>query len=50
MKEEIKREDNRQDLRCLYNDLLKNATAEQKEKALIAVTAFLLGTADRKPA
>lgn len=37
------KETNRQDLQCLYQELLKNATKEQKEKALIAATAFLMG-------
>lgn len=36
-------ETNRQDLQCLYRELLKDATKEQKEKALIAATAFLMG-------
>lgn len=40
----IKKETERQDVRCLYEELLKNATAEQKEKAIIAATAFLLGS------
>ncbi|WP_295248715.1 hypothetical protein [Ruminococcus sp.] len=39
----IKKETERQDVRCLYEELLKNATTEQKEKAYIAATAFLLG-------
>ena len=40
----IKRETERQDVKCLYEELLKNATTEQKEKAYIAATAFLLGS------
>lgn len=40
----IKRETERQDVKCLYEELLKNATKEQKEKAIIAATAFLLGS------
>lgn len=40
----IEKETERQDVRCLYEELLKNATAEQKEKAIIAATAFLLGS------
>lgn len=43
----IKRESDRQDIRCLYTELLKNATTEQKEKALIAATAFLMGASER---
>jgi hypothetical protein len=39
----IEKETERQDVRCLYEELLKNATTEQKEKAYIAATAFLLG-------
>ena len=39
----IEKETERQDVRCLYEELLKNATAEQKETAYIAATAFLLG-------
>lgn len=39
----IEKETEWQDVRCLYEELLKNATTEQKEKAYIAATAFLLG-------
>ncbi len=44
MDKTIKRETERQDVKCLYEELLKNATKEQKEKAIIAATAFLLGS------
>lgn len=46
----IKRESDRQDIRCLYTELLKNATPEQKEKALIAATAFLMGASENAAA
>ena len=39
----VKRETDKQDVQCLYSELLKKATPEQKEKALIAATAFLMG-------
>lgn len=42
-KKVIQKETERQDIKCLYEELLKNATREQKEKAYIAATAFLLG-------
>ncbi len=44
MDKTIKRETERQDVKCLYEELLKDATKEQKEKAIIAATAFLLGS------
>lgn len=44
-----KKETNRQDIYCLYTELLKDATVEQKEKALIAAAAFLMGAAEKQP-
>ncbi len=36
------KETTRQDIKCLYDELLKNATKEQKEKAYIAAASYLL--------
>lgn len=44
----IRKETNRQDIQCLYTELLRNATPEQKEKALIAATAFLMGVSEKR--
>ena len=49
IKTSTERESKRQDIYCLYTELLKNATADQKEKALIAATAFLMGAAENNP-
>lgn len=49
IKTSAERESKRQDIYCLYTELLKNATTEQKEKALIAATAFLMGAAEKQP-
>lgn len=42
-----KRETNKQDVKCLYEELLKNATPEAKEKMLLAMTGFLLGVQNK---
>lgn len=49
IKTSAERESKRQDIYCLYTELLKDATVEQKEKALIAATAFLMGAAEKQP-
>lgn len=41
------KETTRQDIKCLYDELLKRATPEQKEKMYIAATAYLLGSQNR---